>query len=589
MVLGPYVLLDRLGTGGSGQVFKARHRKLNRIVALKTLRPDVLRDPEAVQRFYREIQVAGQLSHPNVVHAHEAGQIGNLMVLVMEYVDGSNLEQLVDRTGPLSVGLACECIRQAAVGLQYAHERGLVHRDIKPSNLLACQAPGSQSLGLLKILDLGLARWTQPTRESSKSPLTTLGGTGMMQGTPDYMAPEQALDFHTADIRADIYSLGCTFYFLLTAAPPFAAGTLAETLLKHQTTDPPPIELKRKDIPPAVVAVLAKMLAKRPPDRYQLPGDVAHALAAAIPRPPKTPVPTGRSRTKKPSTLEGQDKMPSTAEIVARPRLSGQAKRWPWVLAGTVLCLVFMTWLVLLVAAPATEHKPTMLTANSSASPATVPASVPSPTHALATPPRGEEAPIRKLQGWTFDGQSDHLDFPHESALEPAKLTVEAWVNPTTIPATRNTRRWLVNKNGNEWGQGHYALLMDGSKIGAYLNLSGGRNNVIEAWSGAMLRINEWHHLAFTYDGLSLRVYHDGKEVAATVASETEKPRTPGKSPLTLGRRQDGAKNTNFQGKIDLVRIFNRPLTAAEIKAHADRPDQSAGTAEPGQVFLKRF
>jgi serine/threonine-protein kinase len=297
LVLDRYLLLDTLGKGASGQVFKARHRTMQRLVALKVLRPELIKDPDAVQRFYREIEVASQLSHPNIVHAYEAGPIGALLVLVMEYVDGPDLERLVRESGPLPVGKACEFIRQAAVGLQYASERGLVHRDIKPSNLLLQivdrraplghpgpdpSASGKRQATLVKILDLGLARLQQPVRGSETANLTIASSKSVMQGTPDYMAPEQALDFHGADSRSDIYSLGCTFFYLLSGRPPFPGSTLAEKLLKHQQAEPP-IEALPEALPPALAKILRKMLAKQPTDRYQTPGDVVADLLPFCP------------------------------------------------------------------------------------------------------------------------------------------------------------------------------------------------------------------------------------------------------------------------------------------------------------------
>ncbi|MBY0523187.1 MAG: serine/threonine protein kinase [Gemmataceae bacterium] len=303
LVLGPYLLLERLGEGGIGQVFKARHRRLNRVVALKVIRKELLTDPEVVGRFQREIQVVSRLDHPNVVHAYDAGVLGQTHFLAMEYVEGIDLQRLVKQKGPLPVAVACDYIRQAALGLQHAHEKGLVHRDIKPSNLLVTQVqsskfkvqgsrqaniePGTLNLELVKLLDLGLARLRQPAEEktpsgpshdNTTSTLTPISGV-MIMGTPDYLAPEQAMDFHGVDIRADIYSLGCALYCLLTGQPPFAGGTMAEKLWRHQQAEPVPLEQQLSDVPPGLSDVLRKMLAKRPQDRYQQPADVAVALA----------------------------------------------------------------------------------------------------------------------------------------------------------------------------------------------------------------------------------------------------------------------------------------------------------------------
>jgi tRNA A-37 threonylcarbamoyl transferase component Bud32 len=214
LVLGPYLLLERLGAGGMGQVFKARHRLMKRLVALKVIRKDRLADPEAVARFQREIRAAAQLSHPNIVIAHDAAQVGDTHFLVMEYVEGTDLARLVKQQGPLPVAQACDYVRQAALGLQHAHERGLVHRDVKPANLLLTRS------GVVKVLDVGLAR-LHPAGGETVAEVTHEGA---VMGTPDYIAPEQACESHTVDIRADIYSLGCTLYHLLTGRCRFPAA-----------------------------------------------------------------------------------------------------------------------------------------------------------------------------------------------------------------------------------------------------------------------------------------------------------------------------------------------------------------------------
>lgn len=291
--LGPYHMLEPIGSGGNGQVFKARHDKMNRLVAVKLLRPELASNRETVQRFHREIEVIGQLSHPNIVHALEAGPIGSVLVLVTEYIDGIDLDRLVKQSGPLPVFQACDYIRQAARGLAHAHQAGLVHRDIKPSNLIVSKphaGEGAETIregigpGTIKIMDFGLARLLQPAAGSPTGNLTVLGGGAtVMQGTPDYMAPEQALDFHTADGRSDLYSLGCTLYFLLAGQPPFS-GTLAEKLVKHQQAKPPPIE--RKDLPDGFQAIVAKLLAKRPADRYQTPAELIQALTDLLSKEP---------------------------------------------------------------------------------------------------------------------------------------------------------------------------------------------------------------------------------------------------------------------------------------------------------------
>jgi serine/threonine protein kinase len=279
LLLGSYVLLERLGEGGMGQVFKARNWKLGKVVALKVIRKERLDSPDAVRRFEREVRAAAALSHPNIVHAYDADQIGGTHLLVMEHVEGgTDLARLVKANGPLSVAQACEYVRQAALGLQHAHERGLVHRDVKPQNLLL-----GTDAKVVKVLDMGLARLDH-TRPDDRS--STVTQEGAVMGTPDYIAPEQALESHTVDIRADLYSLGCTLYFLLTGRVPFPGGSLTEKLLKHQMHQPRPVEELRPEVPPTVAAVVRKLMAKAPADRYQTPAELAATLAGLSLEPP---------------------------------------------------------------------------------------------------------------------------------------------------------------------------------------------------------------------------------------------------------------------------------------------------------------
>jgi serine/threonine-protein kinase len=275
LLLGGYVLLQPIGEGGMGAVFKARHQRLHRIDAVKVINKNYLDNPSSIQRFQREARAAARLSHPNVITVYDAGEAGDTHFLAMQYVEGVDLCRLVRDKGPLPAALACDCIRQAALGLQHAHERGLVHRDIKPSNLLATEAQGLQSVGLVKVLDLGLARFKSIGQEETHNSLTE---TGMVVGTPDFISPEQAMNSREVDIRADIYSLGCTLYFLLTGKIPFPGETLTEKLIKHQLEEPEPIRQLRPDVPPGVAAAVRRMMNKRPEDRYQTPGHVATAL-----------------------------------------------------------------------------------------------------------------------------------------------------------------------------------------------------------------------------------------------------------------------------------------------------------------------
>jgi WD40 repeat protein/tRNA A-37 threonylcarbamoyl transferase component Bud32 len=270
LVLGSYVLLERLGEGGMGTVFKGRNWKLGRVVALKLIRKERLANADAVRRFHREIRITAQLAHPNIVLAYDADEVNGTHMLIMEYVEGHDLDRLVRQHGPLPIASACDYIRQAALGLQHAHEKGLVHRDIKPANLLLSKQ------GVVKILDLGLAQLGASEGSEGSSTLTQ---EGMVMGTLDYIAPEQAADSHAVDIRADLYSLGCSLYFLLTGSVPFPSGKPVEKLYRHRYEEPVPVQRLRSDVPPAVAFVVRKLMAKQPDQRFQTPAELAAALA----------------------------------------------------------------------------------------------------------------------------------------------------------------------------------------------------------------------------------------------------------------------------------------------------------------------
>ncbi len=278
LVLGQYVLQDCLGEGGMGQVFKACQRRLKRLAALKVILQARQGLTSASQRFRREIEAAARLAHPNIVRIYDADEDNGVLFLGMEYVEGTDLGLLLKKQGPLPIAQACDYIRQAAEGLQHAHECGLVHRDVKPSNLLLT-AGGT----LIKILDLGLARLEPETGQEQTA--DNLTQTGVVIGTPDYIAPEQARDARRVDIRADLYSLGCTFYHFLTGQAPFAGSSLTQKLLQHQLENPAPVEQLRPDTPVAVAKVVRRMMAKHPEDRYQTPAEVVADLASLVPGP----------------------------------------------------------------------------------------------------------------------------------------------------------------------------------------------------------------------------------------------------------------------------------------------------------------
>ena len=261
-----YCPLELLGQGGMGSVYKASHRVMDRVVALKVIRPELAR-PDIVERFRREIRAAARLSHPNIVTAHDAEQAGDVHFLVVEFIDGLSLDRMVARDGVMDVQQACLIVKQVAEGLQHAYEVGMVHRDIKPQNIM-CTASGQ-----VKILDFGLALVYNDA--SNTSALTQGGG---VMGTPDYIAPEQANDAHAADTRSDIYSLGCTLYFLLRGKPPFSEGSIVQKLMAHLEKEAPSLSDFRHDVPIGLMRVIHKSMSKRPEDRYQTPLEFQRAL-----------------------------------------------------------------------------------------------------------------------------------------------------------------------------------------------------------------------------------------------------------------------------------------------------------------------
>jgi len=273
IIFGDYLLVERIGNAVTGRVFKAQHRTMGRVVALKVLSAQTLRSEERLERFRRKVRILAQLSHLNLVAAYDAGELDGRPYLVMEYVDGDSLSGM-SKSSPdtLSAKDVADYIAQAADGLAYAHVKGILHRNVKPSNLLVNRQ------NIVKIIGLGLARFASGAPVIGTEGDIRLTGPGRLIGTAEYMSPEQAIDCRKIDRRADIYSLGCSLFKILTGRPPYMADSLTKILLAHRSQPIPPLRDVRPDVTPELEAVFRKMVAKNPNDRYASMEEVAMAL-----------------------------------------------------------------------------------------------------------------------------------------------------------------------------------------------------------------------------------------------------------------------------------------------------------------------
>jgi CheY-like chemotaxis protein/tRNA A-37 threonylcarbamoyl transferase component Bud32 len=298
-----------------GTVYKARHRRMKRIVAVKLLSRRIAESKEFVQRFQREVEAVARLSHPNIVMAHDADEAEAGHFLVMEFVDGRDLASEVQKHGPLTVAAAVDCVLQAARALEYAHKKGIVHRDIKPANLLR------DVTGVVKVADLGLARFNEQIGPPPDE-MGALTQAGSIMGTVDFMPPEQALGLLDIDHRADIYSLGCTLHFLLSGRPPYQAPTLMAVLLKHREAPIPPLTAARGALPAGLSEIFQRMVAKKPEDRFASMSEVARALEAlslSTPAAPDAPPPDEWA-----ATLQ----LPGRQAIPPKPAPEGGTVNW---------------------------------------------------------------------------------------------------------------------------------------------------------------------------------------------------------------------------------------------------------------------
>jgi serine/threonine protein kinase len=366
-----YQIVRELGRGGMGVVYEAEHKMMHRRVALKIISSSLLNNAEAVARFHSEVENAARLAHPNIVTAHDAEQVGDLHMLVTEYVEGTDLASVLKQRGPLPIADACRYIPQATLGLQHAHEKGMIHRDIKPANLMLTPK------GQVKILDFGLARLTGDQGQGEG-----LTKANAFMGTPEYVAPEQANDARHADIRSDIYSLDCTLYCLLTGRPPFVGATALTVVMAQVEKEPAPVQQFRAAVPAELSAVVMKMLKKDAGQRYQTPLEVARALMPFCPgkgqpgkakavsaggptvaAEPTPPSPAAKAPARKVSASPAMPLTESARPVVERKRKSGKPKegrlsrRWLLVRVGWTSTTTNDTRLTIQGMAPPTTAK----------------------------------------------------------------------------------------------------------------------------------------------------------------------------------------------------------------------------------------
>ncbi|GIW80211.1 MAG: hypothetical protein KatS3mg105_2018 [Gemmatales bacterium] len=528
LVVGPYVVLDRITKGSGTSFYRARHNIMKRDVALKVFPQGAENDPE----LRREIEIAGVISHPNIVHALEAGPIGSVMGLVMEFVEGKDLKRLVEEEGKLPVSQACDYIRQAALGLQYAHERGLVHRHLKPSKLMVEPAPEADPTaspwGTVKILGLISVGARTPTEEDA-----------------DYRAPEQANDYYRGDARSDVYSLGCILFFLLSRRPPFPGGTVTDKFAKHQTI-PPPVDQLR--VPNRLRRIIQRMLHKDPELRYQSAAEVAKAL-------------------------EPFCQPPTTAQRWQQLRLFRMLARLPWFMRYSLGALLLGAFIFLgirlLQTSKTAKTPPSQPTTDS---PPAIPGLIAyfklddgKGDMALDSSGNGCHGKLVGNPLWTegkfggglqFKGGEDRVIIENLAVnLKPqAKNTVAFWM------------KWNGRGNVMPFGwNGSYALYLNAGFFGFNTGEAGNVYGVPDK----NLK-NEWVHVVavFPNDTPSYHtaaLYLNGiKQDIRDCTRPTSAVRSATPTAVLSGNGKD--PHYRFHGILDEVRIYNRPLKEKEIQ-----------------------
>lgn len=420
-----------LGQGGMGRVYLARNLSLERLEVVKVVQGDLLERPEIIERFRNEVRNAAKLDHPNVVTVYAFLQNKGRIACAMQFIDGQDLQKLVNDRGPLATSLASHYVRQAALGLQHAHQRGMIHRDIKPQNLMVTREGNRHTV---KVVDFGLSKVRS---DSSANGLT---GTGYMMGTPDFVSPEQIQDASRVDIRGDIYSLGCTFYYLLTGERPFRGSSLFEVLEAHVNKKPAAIQQLRPNVAAELVAIVDRMMAKSPADRFQSPIDVANALQpflrstgkpepnATVSGPPRSadtqsppplpeklsplPVPPEIPKTLLRQTKAKPPRKPRVArdDENAEPRPKRRKLKWVLIALGLVALVPVSIAIAAIVGGPTT--KPTSY--RSTYTPTYLPITDTGPTVSPSPPavsPAAESRSIEMVGQWKYSADGEKKSF----------------------------------------------------------------------------------------------------------------------------------------------------------------------------------